>query len=164
MTTSSHQRSRFSTPQGWRITSLTRSGDKAVLSRQYPIPCSLFPDLLVPERLDGVKIGGADGGNHAADKAGDDENRSGHKHRGWRNKKANIRGLGILGQGAIKRDSSHHRRHEICQTDSRYAAYAGDSHGLSHEIDKDVMAARAKGFFNADLAGALLHGHQHDVH
>ena len=26
------------------------------------------------------------------------------------------------------------------------------------------MPARAERFFDADLAGALLHGHQHDVH
>jgi len=35
---------------------------------------------------------------------------------------------------------------------------------FGEELQHDVAAARAQGFLHADLAGALLHGDQHDVH
>ena len=41
---------------------------------------------------------------------------------------------------------------------------AGDDHGFGEKLQEDVPLARAESFFYADLAGALLHADQHDVH
>jgi outer membrane lipoprotein carrier protein len=73
-----------------------------------PVVDALPPALLVPERLDGVEIGGADGGNHAADQAGDDQDSGSDNHRCGRNDEANVRGFGILCQRAIEGDAPHH--------------------------------------------------------
>ena len=63
--------------------------------------------LLVPQRLDGVEVGGADGGDHSAHQAGDGKNHRGHNHRGRRNQEPDVRVLGIFGQSAVKRDAAH---------------------------------------------------------
>ena len=58
--------------------------------------------LFVAEGLNGVEVGGADGGDHAADQAGDDENQSGHDEGGRSDDEADIGGLSVLGKGAVK--------------------------------------------------------------
>src|ERR1019366_5078795 len=48
--------------------------------------------------------------------------------------------------------------------DSQHAAGAGQRHGFHQKLADDVAAARPQRFADADLARALGHAHQHDVH
>ncbi len=75
-----------------------------------------------------------------------------------------VRGLRVLGEGAVKGYPPNHGGDEIGEGDAAYSADGGDGHGFGQELEQDVFAARAQRLLHADLAGALLHGDQHDVH
>src|SRR6266567_3036847 len=54
--------------------------------------------LLVPQRLDGIEVGRTDGGDHAADQTGDDQDARGHHHRNRRDDQADIGVLSVQGK------------------------------------------------------------------
>jgi hypothetical protein len=59
---------------------------------------------------------------------------------------------------------SHQQRDQYRDHDAQNAARAGERHGFHQKLPDDVPAARADGLPHADLARALGHAHQHDVH
>src|ERR1035437_1272213 len=127
-------------------------------------PSVVFGVLLVAQGLDGVEVGGADGGNHAADEADDGQNHGGDDHRSGRDDEANVGSFCVLGYGAVKRDAANQHGDQVGQSDAGHSADGGDGEGLGQKLREDVTLARAERLFDADFAGALLHGHQHDVH
>src|ERR1035441_9311416 len=120
--------------------------------------------LLVAEGLNGIKVGGANGGDHAADQAGDDEDYSGNDDGGRSDHEADVGGLSILGECAVKGDAADHEGDQIGEGDASDAADAGDGEGFGKKLNDDVAPARAQSFFDADFASALLHRDEHDVH
>ena len=70
----------------------------------------------------------------------------------------------VFGDGAVEGDAADREGDEIGEGDAADAADAGDGESFSEELNEDVALARAEGFFDADFAGALLHGDEHDVH
>src|ERR1035437_2993088 len=81
-------------------------------------PSVVFGVLLVAQGLDGVEVGGADGGNHAGDEADDGQNHGGDDDRRGRDAEADIGSFGILGYGPVKRDAAHQRGDEVAQSDA----------------------------------------------
>ena len=50
------------------------------------------------------------------------------------------------------------------QEDADHPANQAQDQGFDEELVKDVPSARAHGHADADLPGALGHGHKHDIH
>src|SRR5579871_4378248 len=61
-------------------------------------------------------------------------------------------------------DSGQHDGTADAQSDSDDASDEGDDGGLDQELKQNVARIGPNGFTNADLAGALGDGDQHDVH
>ena len=59
---------------------------------------------------------------------------------------------------------SHHVRQGQAQADAEQAAQARQRHRLDQELPGNVAALGTQGAADADLAGALGHRRQHDVH
>jgi hypothetical protein len=70
----------------------------------------------------------------------------------------------VLGHGAVEGDAADAEGNSIGERDAENSAGGRDDQRLREELEEDVAAARAEGLFDADLAGALLDGDQHDVH
>ena len=75
-----------------------------------------------------------------------------------------VGGVGVGGEGAVEGDAADAFADGVGERDAGNAAYAGDDHGFGQKLEEDVALARAESFFYADLAGALLHADEHDVH
>src|SRR5712691_1723343 len=69
------------------------------------------------------------------------------------------------------RDARGQRRHDVHELGERrarehaeYPAQHGEGDRFREELVADVAASRAERLADADLPGALVHAHQHDVH
>src|SRR6185369_2421491 len=75
-----------------------------------------------------------------------------------------VGGFGVLSDGAIEGNSPNANRHGISEQDSGDPSGEGDGQRLSEELEEDVATAAAERFLDTDLARALSHGDEHDVH
>ena len=73
-------------------------------------------------------------------------------------------GFGMLRHRAVEGQRSHGKRHEVRKQNSQDAADGGDHQGFGQELEQDVPLACAQRLLHADLASALRHRDQHDVH
>src|SRR5271157_422009 len=119
---------------------------------------------LVAQSLDRIQVSGFERRNHAADESNDDQDAGGHHHNEGRNQQLDIRSIGMRGHGAVKGDASDTNGNSVRQGDTGHPADSRDHQRLGQKLDQNVPLARAQGFFDADLLGALLHRDQHDVH
>ena len=60
--------------------------------------------------------------------------------------------------------SAGERADHPAEGDADQSAESGERHRFGEELPDDIAPTRANGFANADFAGALGDGHQHDVH
>src|SRR6266498_1964408 len=72
--------------------------------------------------------------------------------------------LRALGLEYIQQYERAAEREHIAETDANRAAEETQHHRLDQELEQNIAAPRAAGLTQADLAGALGHTHQHDVH
>ena len=70
-----------------------------------------------------------------------------------------VRGREVAGQ-----EARHQQAGAVAERDADQAAERRQRHRLDQELDQDVLAPRADRLAQADLARALGHRHQHDVH
>src|SRR5438045_474364 len=98
------------------------SARKAIRSAKPPsasgqfIICSvkqIVPVLLVPEGLDGIEIGSAEGGKHTTANANQSQNRSGNQQDPGSDNQANIPCLAMFGQSAVESQGSDRKRNQI---------------------------------------------------
>ena len=75
-----------------------------------------------------------------------------------------VTGFGMFSHCAVKREPADRERNRVSQDDPEHSADESDGKSFGEKLQEDVTAARAQGFFNADLAGALRYRDQHDVH
>ncbi len=75
-----------------------------------------------------------------------------------------IAGLGVFRHGAVKRQSADRERDSVGEDDSEDSAYECDGESFGQKLQEDVPAARAERFLDSNLARALRHRDQHDVH
>jgi hypothetical protein len=61
-------------------------------------------------------------------------------------------------------EAADHRAQQQGQADAEHAAEQAHQHRFDQELLADVALPRTHGHAHADLAGALGHRHQHDVH
>src|ERR1019366_4185680 len=87
---------------------------------------------LVAECFDGVEVGGADGGDHAADQAGDDQDDGGDDDRGGRNDELDIGVFGVFGDGAVKGDAADKGGDEIGKGDAGESTDPGDGQSFGN--------------------------------
>src|ERR1700761_9390970 len=122
-------------------------------------------ELFVAEGDDGVEAGGAKGGDEAADDADQREDDEGRDHRGGGGAEDDV--AFVVG-GLVDVGVERHRRDEVAEDDGDDHAdgtgHEGENQAFKKELREDVAAACAKGFEDADLAGALCDGDEHDVH
>ncbi len=62
--------------------------------------------LFIPQGFDGVEARGADGGDHAANEAGEYEDDGGHDDGRGRDDEADVGGFSVQGELAVERDAS----------------------------------------------------------
>jgi len=120
--------------------------------------------LLITKGFNGVEVGGADGGDHATDEANYGENAGGNEDGDGGDDELDVGIVGVFGNGGVEGDAAHAKRDGVGEDNASEAADAGDGEGLGEELDEDVVAARAESLFDADFAGTLLNGDEHDVH
>src|ERR1019366_3584498 len=107
---------------------------------------------------------GAQGGQHAADDADESEDHRGREQSGGIDGKTDVAFGAVFHEGAPQGKRSDRPRDDVSEN------YAGDStekcdgKGFGEELDQNVPTAGAESFFDADFAGALGNGDQHDVH
>src|SRR5256884_3755681 len=106
----------------------------------------------MPQRLHRVHLRGAQGGVDAEDDANDPRNGEGDHGRPEGDDGFHA------GKVAHEPGNGHAEQH------ADHAARAGEHHGLNEELRDDVAAFGAERAADADLAGALGHAGEHDVH
>src|SRR2546421_11324650 len=114
--------------------------------------------LFMPERFDGIHMGGFDGGveaeadayEAAEDEAADDA------------PGGDVRGVGLAAE--IADDIRQNRGQAGAQGDSNRSAAEGNHRRFNEKLKRDVLALGTKGAADADLARALRDRGQHDVH
>ena len=77
---------------------------------------------------------------------------------------ADVARFGVFGHGAVERKSADGEGNDVGQDDAEESADEGDGERLGQKLEEDVAAARAQRFLDADFAGALGDGDEHDVH
>src|SRR5271165_6737205 len=126
---------------------------KASFTRSRVMFILLF--LFLAQGLDGFEHGGLAGGIET----GRDAGQSQRKHRadgGQRDDARSVEALGKIYAGE-ETDEKHG------SADSKRAAEQGQECALEEELEEDRAVGCAEGFAQSDFAGALGHGHQHDV-
>src|ERR1700761_5079350 len=122
-------------------------------------------ELFVAEGDDGVEAGGSEGGDEARDDADQREDDEGRDHRCGGGAEDDV--AFVIG-GLVDVGVERHRRDEVAEDDgddhADGAGHEGEDQAFKKELREDVAAARAEGFEDADLAGALGDGDEHDVH
>src|SRR4029077_5081008 len=66
--------------------------------------------------------------------------------------------------GTVERKPADRKRDRVCQDDSQRAADESNSESFRQELKQNVSAPRPECFLHPDLASALGHRDQHDVH
>src|SRR5689334_17818269 len=100
----------------------------------------------MPQRIDRVKICGADGRRHAEHDADRNTNRERHAN--------DRRRYDRLERGKPSDQPAYRHRYG----DSNYAADNGEHHGFRQELNEDVRAPRPYRFADPDLPRALRYG------
>ena len=93
------------------------------------------------------------GWHHAADQAHDRENDSGCNQRPWGDYQADVAGLAIFGEGAVKSQPADRQRDRVSQDDSQYASDESDGQGFRQELQQNVLALRAQAPFALQSRG-----------
>src|SRR6266567_3587778 len=124
---------RFMQLRGWSLCDL-----RHIRQSRYGPDGAETRKLLVPQRLDGIEVGSADGGDHAAHQAGNDEDASGHDHGDGGDDEADIGGLGVQRHFAVERDAAHADGDKVSETDSADAAHGRDDQGFRKKLREDV--------------------------
>src|SRR5437016_1912029 len=70
----------------------------------------------------------------------------------------------MFSDGAVESERTSGPGDDIGKYDPQQAAGKGDGQSLGHELQKNVAFAGPQRLLNSDLAGALGHRDQHDVH
>src|ERR1039458_1475651 len=120
--------------------------------------------LLVAQRFDWVEPRRFDGGKHSAYQAHQGQDNSGDEDDLGIDNQPDIGGFGILGNRTVEGEAAHANGNRISHGDAGNAAGKGDRQSFGQELKQDVATPAAEGLFHADLAGALGHRYQHDVH
>ena len=76
----------------------------------------------------------------------------------------NVAFRGTFDKGTPEREWTHRPGNQIRDHDPGDSAESSNDQSLREELKQNVPAPRAQGFLYANLAGALRHRHQHDVH
>jgi len=75
-----------------------------------------------------------------------------------------VSGLEVVAKGAHQRQRADGPGNDVGDGDASQASGESNGQGFGEKLQEDVVLVRAHGFFDADLAGALLDGDQHNVH
>src|SRR5262245_57933433 len=138
-----------------RIVRVERSLLALIASSAMAIPSPRFWAItrsLHPERGDGIEPGGPGRGIDPEDEAGAGAQRERDTHRPRRD------------PGRERGEARHPPRESPPAHDPQEPAQGGEDQRFHQELPADVAPGRAQRLAQADLAGALGHRHQHDVH
>src|SRR5208337_4786916 len=120
--------------------------------------------LFVAQGFDRVEAGGTDRRDHTADQADGGEDEDGDDQGDGVDHEANVASFGVFGHRTVESEPAHGKGNGVCEDDAEKSPDEGDGERLGQKLEKDVAAARAESFLDADFAGALGDGNEHDVH
>src|SRR5580698_4052504 len=120
--------------------------------------------LLVTESFDWVQIRRLNCGDHAADHSNQHQDNCRNHNAVGGDEQMNVRGIGVRGDCTVERDAAYRLADGIGQRDASSSPDARDDHGFGKKLHQDVPLSRAESLLYTDLACALLHADQHDVH
>src|ERR1019366_1456593 len=120
--------------------------------------------LLVAQRFNGIEPGRFDGGEHSTHQAHQGQNDGGNKDDLGIDDERDIGSFGILGNRTVEGQAAHANGNRIGHGDAGNAARKGDRQSFRQELKEDVATPAAERLFHANLARALGHRYQHDVH
>src|ERR1039458_2697970 len=145
-----------------------RSGKSRFTSKIRRLWSQVTSDLLlalfVAQGFDRIHAGGFDGGQHAADDADESEDHRGREQSGGVDGEMDVAFGAILYECAPQGKRSHRPGDNVSENYAGDSTEKRDGQGFGEELDQNVPTAGAESFFDADLAGALSDGDQHDVH
>src|ERR1035438_157791 len=108
--------------------------------------------LFRPQRFDGIELSGF------RRRVGSEKEPHTQRH-----KKSAEYGPELHGAGQ-RRNPGHNLGQEHAENHAERAAYRGDGGSFDQELHQDITAPRSDRFTHADLAGALGHADQHNIH
>src|SRR5258708_17502067 len=122
------------------------------------------PNLFVAESFDRVEAGGADGRDHAADQSNGAEDQDGDDQGDGIDGEPDVSGFGVFGHGAVERKPADGEGNDVGEDDAEKSANEGNGESLGEKLEEDVAAAGAERLLDANFAGGLGDGDEHDIH
>src|SRR5208337_4705343 len=136
------------------------------LHSEFIIHNSAFIILsFIPQRFDGVEVGGAQGGYQSAEYSHDQEDEGGDPDGAQGNVEMDVAFAGgVFIERTVEGYCADSCRQAVGQQDAQDSTHQRQHQGFRHELGLNVPPPRPQRSPQADFADALIDGHQHDVH